>query len=263
MLNSAPNKQDAAPLTFFALVFALSAPFLLLSAAHPMQLLPGLPLAALMVVCPLIAALVLAFSREGASAAVALIQRATSFRQSPAWIWFVIAILANPVLFGVALALQHLQGVEVPAVLISPHASVLFVVFLVAALSEEIGWSGYAFAPLQHRWGFLGASLMLGAVWAAWHLIPLLQIGRSPEWIAWWALWTVAARVIMMWLFNRSGGSVIAVALYHAVSNLSWQLYPIDGSYFDPHISGIIAAAIAIPLLLTHRSTRGGVHPPP
>ena len=258
----APSKAAAAPLIFFALVFALTAPFLVLSAVHPMQLLPGLPLAALMVVCPLASALILARWREGAGAAAALLERSIDFRQLRASIWLAVAALANPLLFGAALALQHLQSVDVPAVAISPRALLLFVVFLVAALCEEIGWSGYVFGPLQRRWGFAGASLLLGAVWAAWHFIPLLQVGRSLEWIAWWTLWTVAARVVMMWLFNRSGGMVLVVAIYHATSNLCWQLYPVDGSYFDPRISGIVTAAMAVPLLWAFRRT-GGVHSPP
>jgi uncharacterized protein len=65
-------------------------------------------------------------------------------------------------------------------------------------------------------------------------------------WIAWWSLWTVAARVIMVWLYNRTGGSVLAVTLDHASSNVCWQLFPIHGSYFDPRLTGLITVAVAV-----------------
>src|SRR5690606_12316352 len=66
--------------------------------------------------------------------------------------------------------------------------------FLLAAAAEELGWMGYAYAPLEARWGALGASLALGAFWAAWHVVPHLSGGRDAAWIAWWALGTVGVR---------------------------------------------------------------------
>lgn len=93
--------------------------------------------------------------------------------------------------------------------------------------------------------GALAASTMLGLVWAALHYIPLLQVGRSAAWIAWGSLGTVAMRVVMVWLYNNTGRSVFAVTLFHAMSNLAWQLFPVQGSYFDPRIHGLIFAVIA------------------
>ena len=46
-------------------------------------------------------------------------------------------------------------------------------------------------------YGALGGALLLGVVWAGWHLIPLLSAGRSLAWIAWWALGTVSYPVII------------------------------------------------------------------
>jgi hypothetical protein len=137
-------------------------------------------------------------------------------------------------------------GVPVPAPQFDGLTTiVLFLVFFVAALGEELGWSGYAIDPMQARWGALTASIMLGLVWAALHYIPLLQVGRSAAWIAWWSLGTVAMRVVMVWLYNNTGRSVFAMTLFHAMANLAWQLFPVQGSYFDPRIHGLIFAVIA------------------
>lgn len=77
---------------------------------------------------------------------------------------------------------------------------------------------GLALEPLQRRLGALGASLALGAAWSVWHFIPLVQVGRSPEWIAWWTLYAVASRVLYTWIYNNTGRSVFAVALFHAMA---------------------------------------------
>jgi membrane protease YdiL (CAAX protease family) len=100
---------------------------------------------------------------------------------------------------------------------------------------------------MQHRWNALEASIVLGLVRAAWHIVPLTQADRSPGWIAWWSLATVASRVLIVWLYNNTGRSVFAASLFHGLSNLSWLLFPNYGSHYDPRISApIIALAAAI-----------------
>ena len=84
--------------------------------------------------------------------------------------------------------------------------------FFVGALGEELGLSGYAIDPLQERWNILMASLFLGVVGVLWHLVPLLLLHRSPTWIAWWRLYAVAARILMVWLYNDIGKSMFGPA---------------------------------------------------
>jgi membrane protease YdiL (CAAX protease family) len=136
----------------------------------------------------------------------------------------------------------------VPAPDISiPAALALLLAFLVAGLGEELGWSGYAIDPLQERYGALAAAVLLGLNWAAWHIVPLLQAHRAPAWIAWWSLATVGLRIVTVWLYNNTGKSVFAAALFHAMCNVSWQLFPIQGSHYDPRFVGpIVAIAAAI-----------------
>ena len=141
----------------------------------------------------------------------------------------------------------RLMGEQIPAPQFSFAAPfILFAVLFIAALGEELGWSGYAIDPLQDRFGALGAALLLGAVWAAWHFIPLLSVQRSLTWIAWWSLGTVGLRVIITWLYNNTGKSVFIAAIFHAMFNLTWQLYPINGSYYDPRVTSLIVAAVAL-----------------
>jgi hypothetical protein len=95
---------------------------------------------------------------------------------------------------------------------------------LTRMLTERLG---FAIESMQRRWGAVGDGVLLGAIWGAWHFAPFLQAGRSLEWIAWQSLYLIASRVLLVWIFNNTGRSVFAAALFHATGNLSWQLFPI------------------------------------
>lgn len=249
------------PWLFFGLTYLLAVPFWLLGAATGLEMLPKLPIAALMAVCPVLAALILA-ARDGRAGA--LLARALDARRIPSLAWWLAALALVPAMRVVEFAAQRLAGADVPApqVALLPALG-LAAFFLLGAFAEELGWSGYALAPLQDRWGALRASLILGAVWAVIHFIPLAQAHRPVAWIAWWSLGTIATRVIMVWLYNGSGGSVFAVSLYHMVQNLTWQLYPTHGSHEDPAVSGPVFAAVAVLIVLASRGLLASAPPAP
>jgi len=236
------------PFAFFGLVFLLSVPFWLLGSATGASLLPGLPIAALMALCPVLAAVILTW-RSGART---LLARALDLRRIGAASWWAVLLLTVPAVSAACVLVMRAEGVAVPEPQIALVPTLaLGALFLAGALCEELGWSGYAIDPLQARCGALRASLILGAVWAVWHFIPLLQAHRSPAWIAWWTLGTVATRVQMVWLLNRTGRSVFGQALFHAAANLSWQLFPVQGSFWDPRVYGPLMALTAIAMVVT------------
>jgi membrane protease YdiL (CAAX protease family) len=148
------------------------------------------------------------------------------------------------------------SGVPDPRFEILPTL-VLSAVFLAGALAEELGWTGFALEPLQARLGWLGAALVIGVVWAVWHVPALLQAHRSLAWIGWWTLGTIATRVVMVWLYKGAGGSVFGVAVFHAAGNLCWQLFPVHGSWFDPRLNGLLMAGVGCAVALLGR--RGAV----
>jgi hypothetical protein len=156
-----------------------------------------------------------------------------------------------PGIMALSYLVMRLAGVPLPLPQFSLlQALALFVGFFIGALAEELGWSGYAIDPLQDRFGALRASLLLGVVWALWHFIPLLEVPRSWTFIAWWSLGTVADRVIIVWLYNNTGRSVFVAAIFHAMINLTWQLFPVNGSFYDPRVTGLITAAVAVVVVI-------------
>jgi len=248
--GAAVTEQDAggkrSPLKFFLLVFALSIPFWLAGGITDRQLMPGLPVSALMAFCPLVAGLILTRRESGRAGMAELLRRSVDFQRIRAKRWYFPILL---LMAGVNLAVYGLMRwmdmpLPAPRILV-PAAFLMFVAFLVGALGEELGWSGYITDPMQQRWNALQTGLLLGLVAVLWHLVPLFLMNRSPTWIAWWCLYAVAARVLIVWLYNNTGKSVFAVALFHATLNLSWMLFPVKGSHFDMRLGGLAMAFTA------------------
>jgi len=243
----ADRRRSLSLIAFFLLTFTLAVPFWVLGAMSGYQLMPGLPVSALMFVCPGLAALVLVAREHGSAGVKALLVRVFDYKGVTTKIWYAPLVLLNPVIFALSYVALRMLGAPVPDPQIQILSTLtLCAMFFVTALGEELGWSGYAIDPMQSRWGAVGASLLLGVAWAIFHFVALLQAHRSWEWIGWWSLWTVSARVIMVWLYNRTRRSVFGTVLFHAESNVCWQLFPIHGSYFDPQVTGVITAFLAI-----------------
>ena len=156
-------------------------------------------------------------------------------------------LLFNPAVAIMAFVVLRVMGIAVP----TPPPLTLAVVamsvsFFIAALGEEIGWTGYATEPILRRLGIVQTGVLLGLVWAVFHFILLAQVDRSLEWIAWWSLGTLSLRVVMVWLYSHAGDSVFAAVVFHTMINLSWQLFPINGSFYDPRVFSVATLVLAI-----------------
>ncbi len=249
--DAAPACNGAAlsssPLKFFLLVFALSSLFWLIGGMTDLQLMPGLSVSALMAFCPMVAALILVYRKRGASGVTELLRRSFDFERIRAKRWYAPILLLMAGVNVAVYGLMRWMAMPLPAPQIGVLAApLMFVAFFVGALGEELGWSGYITDPMQDRWNALQTGVLLGLVGVLWHLVPLLLIHRSPTWIAWWCLYAVAARILIVWLYNNTGKSVFAVALFHATLNLTWMLFPIYGSHFDMRLGGLVMAIVAV-----------------
>jgi hypothetical protein len=92
----------------------------------------------------------------------------------------------------------------------------------------------------------LVASIILGTVWAAWHIVPWFQGHPNPEWVIWQSAATVALRITIVWLYNNNGESVFSSLLFHATINVSIYMFPNYVSGYDPFITFIILAIAAL-----------------
>ncbi len=93
---------------------------------------------------------------------------------------------------------------------------------------EEIGWRGYALPRLADRFGLRAASLMLGFIWAFWHL-PQFFIRDAAEFgqsFPLYVLQVTALGVVFAWLYARTNGSLLLVMLLHSATNNSKDIFP-------------------------------------
>lgn len=245
------HASRALVLRFFTLTTVLTLPLWALGSLISNQLLPGLPISSLMVICPLTAAVVLRGRASGVSGVRQLLKRAVDEASIRSSRWLATAILLKPLLFLAAYGLMRLRGIQMPAPQIDLLAALpLLGLFLLSALAEELGWMGYAYDPMERRWGAFGTALIIGIFWIVWHLVPFLQAGRSVAWIGWQSLYLLSSRVLLVWIYKSTGRSVFASIVFHAMGNLSWQLFPVQGSHYDPRFTGLVFAAAAIAVLI-------------
>jgi hypothetical protein len=107
---------------------------------------------------------------------------------------------------------------------------VVVVVFVLGGpLNEELGWRGFALPALQRQLRPLTASLVLGILWAVWHL-PLFwitgasQAGTPPGWIL---LQIVCLSVLFTWLYNGTDGSLFLALVFHTALNSTGAVLPL------------------------------------
>ena len=188
------------------------------------------------------------------------------------FVWYLFALVGLPVVMVLGTivrpgALESFQTLAPLSVL--PYLSAfVFMVLIGGPLFEEPGWSGFAQPRLQRLNGPLVGGLILGSLWALWHLpgflIPSQDITDIPprgtvlDFIV-FALALIGLRLIIMWVFNNTRGSVLMAILVHASWNTFYsaalvELFPapsVLGSYLN-----LTIAAVALAVLLA-TFTRG------
>ena len=197
----------------------------------------------------------------GKDAVIILLKRFLLWRVG--WKWFLAALLLEPV-FVIA-------GVYVNAALtqVSPDFSSviayqlfgasanlpLFILpfFLMDLITngEEMGWRGYVLPRLQAKYSALTSTLILGVIWGFWHLPKFISHFDAVA-FAWFMLHIMAVAVLYTWLYNNTKGSLLMVALFHAVSNTTGVFMPMAntissgnmGAYIIHVLLEVIAAIV-------------------
>jgi membrane protease YdiL (CAAX protease family) len=250
------------PQAFFALTYLLSwAVWLPLLAARynlgPWRIDEGLSsvVRLLGVLMPGTAALLLAALSAGRSGVRSVLGGLGTWRVGGRW--WAAAALAQPALAVAIGVLYNALGGQppvAPAAPLPPGGFVMQAFFLlVATLGEEIGWRGLALPALQPKHGPLAASLILGLVWATWHLPFWLLIGTVQAlglgYLALNYLFIVPVSVYITWFYNHGRSSLLLAVAFHVTFNLVNVLWlPVTSSVGA--FAWLVAAEWAIVLLL-------------
>lgn len=119
------------------------------------------------------------------------------------------------IMLGVSVLTDFIKniGLILPTYLIS-----LIVGVILGPLWEEPGWRGFALPRLQVQFGPLVGTIILGVLWALWH-IPGYLGGWMTVNILTLILSSVAFSIIMTWVYNNTRGSILLMILLHSASN--------------------------------------------
>jgi membrane protease YdiL (CAAX protease family) len=172
------------------------------------------------------------------------------FRRMTLWrmplVWWLYLLVGFPALIYLGAALKGTLGDPFP---FSPWYQVLpalvQMLFLMGT-NEEFGWRGLALPLLQRKFSPFWAGLILGIIWAAWHIPAFFISGLQYE--SWSAVpyfgGVIALSVILTPMFNSARGSLLIAYLYHF--QLMNPIFP-DAQPWDRYL--VILAAVVIVVL--------------
>jgi membrane protease YdiL (CAAX protease family) len=189
------------------------------------------------VLMPAVAAMLLTSRAGGKGAVRALLGRLAIWRVG--WNWWAAAVLIQPILLVLAgLAYNWIWG-SPPVTLASVGTAAVFainIIFLaIATLGEEIGWRGVALPGLQSRNSAIKSSLILGLLWAIWHIPFWLLLDTFDQfgwsYLALNFLFLLPGTFYITWFFNHSRSSLLLPVAFHLSFNiLNTALFPVTAS---------------------------------
>lgn len=168
-------------------------------------------------------------------------------------------LLLMPAIYLAIYGALRLFGLPLPSAIKLPFSLLLMPIFAIVAFigaaGEELGYMGYAIEPTQKQWGALKTAVVMGLLLAIWHYPSIIQQGHDLTWIAWGTLGSVAVRVLIVWLYNNTGGSVFTCIVFHSIANMGRIYFPKDQThnplvdYPGLHYSTIALAALVVAFL--------------
>jgi uncharacterized protein len=209
---------------------------------------------------PVVAALFVAAATAGRAGVAGLVRRLLRWRVGLRW-WLV--ALSPTAFLGIALLGMVAAGLDLPRPadfgLFSGTPAlgvpaVFLMITLIGGVGEETGWRGFALPRLQRRLGPLAASLVLAALWASWHLPQFFVVATYRAFgvveDVGFVVGLTCGAIVLTWLYNRSGGSILLVVVWHGVYNL------VGGTQ---GATGVVAAVVSM-LVVAQGLVLAGLH---
>lgn len=151
------------------------------------------------------------------------------------WLVFIIIFFALISLLGLMISTK-LLGLEMPgmdflyAIIRNPVyiLPILLISLISGPLNEEFGWRGYSLDKLFARFGFVGATLILGFLWGIWHLPWYFTPGQaqydllqtSPMDAILYIPSIMMLNFVVSYVYVKTKRSILAGALTHMFGNL-------------------------------------------
>jgi len=178
---------------------------------------------------PLVAAFVMSAVVGRGAAVKDLLSRMARWRVAPLWYLVALSPLFFFALAAVAMAATgsgwpDLGELGMFTSLPVVAAPVMWLLLLVAGFAEETGWRGFAVPEMLKTRSFLSTALVIGLLWAMWHIPSLFLIDSYRQMgIAMFPMLTISivgGSIFLAWLYRATGGSILMVAMWHGTYNL-------------------------------------------
>jgi CAAX protease family protein len=185
--------------------------------------------------------------------------------------WYLLAFLGVPVTTTLfAAAIFGRDGLASPSVVVAVLA--LFVLqFFFFNFAEEIGWTGFFQDRLRDRYSPLKLSAVVAFAWAVWHVPDFLAeegwtltaLVVAPAFLAFETIVLFFARVLIIWLYEGTGRSVLLVGIFHAsfdatISKLSREIIPASDTERFLLLNGVIVLGASAVIIATRGRLRTG-----
>ena len=197
---------------------------------------------------PALSAIIITALTSGMTGIKKLFRRVVQWRVGLKW--YSVVLLLPAAIIMAALVLHQLLRIDSDEV--APHQLlnlgspgtpvfiqilILSIVFIIGfdGFGEELGWRGFALPGLLKKYSALTASLVLGTIWAVWHLPYAMTVGTSMSEhpFLYFVPGIIASSILSTWIYNNTNGSILMVILFHATGNLCYVVLPV----FFPGVS--------------------------
>lgn len=210
-----------------------------------------------------IAAIVVSSVTAGRQGVRQLLGRFLIWRVGPGWYAMGFFLLAILILGGIGLHVLFGGAMPVIPAAQDPLWDIVLTFVILVLLgflfnTEEIAWRGFALPRLQTRYGALLAALLIAIPEVTLHL-PLYWMENSfiqTVGVGWFSAFSLAAILIYIYGFNKTGGSLLFVTLLHASQN-AWSNLLSDNSSSPFHYTVLLTWLVAIVLIVHTRGTLG------
>lgn len=241
---------------YFLLAYLFSWLFFVPLALQGQGVLSGIPawLHLLGAYGPLLAAVLATAVAHGPLGLAELFGRVTRWRIG--WLWWGVALLSPLLLFLAAVLLLGIVSGDWSALSRFGQVSGLSGVSGLAGwliwiatfgLGEEVGWRGYALPRLQVTHSARTASLILGLMWAGWHIPTFFyNYELSLLTVVAFTVSILSGAALLTWLYNSTGGSVLATIAWHGTYNAA-----VAGA--EGLVAGLVTAVVILAVIFIGR----------
>lgn len=228
-----PSASLYHPAWFYSITIFIALALGILTAYTPQKGQMALLLLGLCVPC--ITALAMIYSSHGHTLVQDLWHRLLLFKISP--VYLLVILFLMPCVIYLATSLSLVFGFSTDQFLLSKQLSVMkgsallgiLIPLILAPIVEELGWRGYGVDSLRVHFNLFNTSVLFGVLWALWHLPAFFIKGYYHNDL--WHLGFIYVlnffvsvfliAFLINWIYYRTGRSIPAVILFHAVLNLS------------------------------------------